>query len=183
MSRRTRRLRLPRFVRRHLGRQRQATAAVRVLRTVAEIRAAMFGLMRREYAAPADRRWLEALLARDTTTLLVQADGYPGGDLVLARTGGAKVIASVGDRFVEAETWEPSANGAYLVERQYRQLGFHEVPPSERALILVQFANGASTYRVDVPGYVERATVVVDRRLLAADVELPATGELRYRLG
>jgi hypothetical protein len=176
---------LPGFARRHGVRRQAGHATIRVLRTDSEIAAAAILLARRSAVSPKEARSrLEALFARGTTTLYVQIGQLTPAGLVLRRSAGTKLVASAGDRHFEAETREPSPNGAYLVERQYRRLGFYEVPPSERAVILVQFERGQEvSFRVEVPAYVEWATVVGNGVLLASEVELPGTGELRYRIG
>lgn len=132
---------------------------------------------------------IQNLLAKlwdlDSTTLYVQIEkSLWSADLVLSRQPGHRIVAT-GQKFrVETATHEPAPDGAYLIQRQYRRLGFYEAPPAERALIALRIVAGAGrTYLVDVPHYVSHATIVVDNHTVADAMALPARGELRYSFG
>jgi hypothetical protein len=105
-------------------------------------------------------------------------------DLVVSRHSGHCIVAS-GQKFrVETETHEPAPDGSYLVERQYRQLGFYETPPAERSVVVLRIAAGSGrAYLVDVPHYVSHVTVVVNSRTVADAERIPPRGELRYSPG
>jgi hypothetical protein len=178
------------LVRRVLGRERKrprsARGVLRVVRREVELPAASIVLARLSPAPVAFlRERLGRLFAIDATTLFLQIDRASRPfDVVLTPHAGTRLVAT-GQKFrVETETEEPAPDGAYLVERQYRNLGFYEVPPDERALIVLEIHGGSGrTYLVDYPPYVRHATVVVDGRPLAQEVALPARGQLRYHVG
>jgi hypothetical protein len=132
---------------------------------------------------------VENILARlwslKSTALFVQVEGSgPRAELVVSRRPGHQIIAT-GQKFrVETATCEPGSTGAYLVARQYRQLGFYETPPSEQAVVVLRIIAGSGrTYLVDVPHYVSHVTLVVNNRALVDTVPVPQRGELRYSFG
>jgi hypothetical protein len=102
-------------------------------------------------------------------------------EVVIARHRGHRVLA-MGEGFrIEADTHEPAPNGAYLTERQYRQLGFYERPPVERAVVVLQVTTGGGRMcLVDVPAHVGHVTVSAYHRVVADGVAIPPRGELRY---
>jgi hypothetical protein len=128
---------------------------------------------------------LQNLWILNSTTLFVQIHGsITPAELVLAHQAGHRVIATGQNFRAETSTYEPAPDGAYLVERQYRQLGFYEAPPSEQAVVVLRIAAGSGrTYLVDVPDYVSHATVVVNQRTLAEATLIPQRAELRYSVG
>jgi hypothetical protein len=127
---------------------------------------------------------LARLWALNCTTLYVHIHELSSpADVVLCRHSGQRVVAS-GQKFrVETEFHEPAPDGAYLVERQYRQLGLYETPPAERAIVALWITAGSGgAYVVDIPHYVSHATVVVNNRTVVDAVAIPTRGELRYSL-
>ena len=136
----------------------------------------------REESMPAVRARLRALWQLDTTTLYVHVEGAPANAKVVITPRSSRKIVAHAQRFsIETETEEPAPDGSYLTQREYRRLGFYEQPPAERAIVVLRLEAGAgSTYLVDVPPYVRRATVVVNGRLLGSCVAIPESGDLRY---
>jgi hypothetical protein len=127
---------------------------------------------------------LRCLWDLDTTALYVQLDrAASAADLVVTRSAGHRIVA-IGQKFrVETQTHEPAPNGAYLVERQYRQLGVYETPPAERAVVVLRITAGAGrTYLVDVPHYVSHVTIVANDRVMTQAAPIARRGELRYHI-
>ena len=130
------------------------------------------------------RALLHDLWRLDTTALYVQVDAAASGaTLVVSRRTGHYVVAS-GQKFrAEIQTHEPAPNGAYRTEKQYRQLGFYEYPPSERIIVTARIRAGTGKLHVvDVPNYVSHVTAVINDRILAAAAPIPATADLRFEL-
>jgi hypothetical protein len=166
--------------------QRSAEGHIRIIRAEQQLARSAFLLAHYGDASPVVVRDLLATLwDLDSTTLYVQIqEAFSPADLVLSRQAGHRIVAS-GQKFrVETATHEPAPDGAYLVDRQYRQLGLYEVPPAERLIVALRITAGSGrTYVVDVPRYVSHATVVVNNRVVADAVVLPARGDIRYSFG
>lgn len=127
---------------------------------------------------------LRQLWSLDTTALYVQVDNArPRTEVVVTPRSGHLIVAS-GQKFrVEAQTHEPAPNGAYLVAKQYRQLGFYEHPPAERAIVVARVRAGTGTvYLVDTPDYVRHVTVLINDRILANAAIIPDRGDIRCAL-
>ena len=172
-------LRVPRL------RQRSAQGYLSLIRTDLEAeRAAVLLAHHGRRNSSLVRALLQDLWRRDTTTLYVQVDGAPArANVIVTRSHGHQVVAT-GQKFrVETQTQEPAPNGAYRIARDFRQLGFYELPPAERILVVARIRAGASTvHLVDVPEYVSHVTVVINDRILSRAVRIPARGDIRYEL-
>lgn len=128
------------------------------------------------------RQLLTDLWRMDATTLYVQVDrAVQPVELFIARHRRPQIVAAGQTFRVETNTCEPAPDGAYLVERQYRRLGFYEHPPAERVVVTLRIAAGLGhTCIVDIPHHVSHVTVVVNERVLAAAAQVPARGRMRY---
>ena len=158
-----------RLIERPLRRSRSAEAIFRIVRDESAIWRESVRIARHSgvSAAVIDTR-LRSLWDLNTTALYVQIyDVDVPVEFVLNRHSGKRVVAS-GQKFrVEAETLHAAPDGAYLEDREYRQLGFYESAPLERALVLLPIRAGSGfTYLVDLPSYVTHATVVVGESML-----------------
>ena len=166
--------------------QRSAEAHFRLIGDAQQLARSAFLLAHYGDGSPAVvQRLLTKLWELESTTLYVQVDKLSSAaDLVLSRQGGHRVTAT-GQKFrVETATHEPAPDGAHLVERQYRQLGFYESPPAEQIIVALRIAAGSGqAYVVDVPHYVSHASVVVNNRIISDAVPIPARGEVRYGIG
>jgi hypothetical protein len=174
-----------RIVRAARPRRRPAEGSFRVLQTQTDIEAAAAALaLRGGPPAGATKDWLARLHAHDATTLFVHvARPLHSFELAISPRGGTKATACGSGLHAEAETGEPSPDGAYLDDREYRRLGFYETPPAERTVLLLEIEAGAGrVFLVDTPAYITHASVAIAGRLVASAVAIPAKGELRYRL-
>lgn len=158
-----------RLIERPLRRPRTARGIFRVVRDERAIWRESWLLSRRagDSAAEIDAR-LRSLWDLNTTALYVQIYNLEVPvEFVLARHSGNRVVAAGQTFRIETETQHTAPDGAYLQEREYRQLGFYEPAPLERALILLQIRAGSGfTYVVDLPPYVTHATVLVGEHML-----------------
>lgn len=170
---------------RRTARVRRTRGVVRILRGESEIGSAVRTLARGDAReSNVVPRRINDLYAHDGTTLYLHIEQKRRPfELVLTRTDATKLIASASGMRLEAETEEPAANGAYLVERQYRRLGFYDRPQVDRAVIFVRIAPGnAPLYLIDYPPYVQFATIVINGEVLEAGVSLSAGKDARYRV-
>jgi hypothetical protein len=103
--------------------------------------------------------------------------------VVITRRSGHSVVAA-GQKFrAEVQTHESAPNGAYRIAREYRQLGFYEYPPSERVIVTARIRAGVGkVHLLDVPNYVSHVTVLINERIVANAVGIPASGDIRFQL-
>jgi len=172
-----------RLIERPLRRPRSAEAIFRIVRDESAIWRESLRIARHSGASAAviDAR-LRHLWGLNTTALYVQIYNTDVPvEFVLNRHSGTRVVAS-GQKFrVEAETLHTTPDGAYLEDREYRQLGFYASAPLERALILLRIRAGSGfTYLVDLPPYVTHATVVVGECMLEEARLVPPRFYQRY---
>ena len=166
-------------------RQRSAQGYLNLIRTDVEAeRAAVLLAHHGRRNRSLVRALIRDLWRLDTTALYVQVDGAPPrANVVVTRSSGHQVVAT-GQKFrLQTQTQEPAPNGAYRIAREYRQPGFYEQPPAERILVVARIRAGVGTvHLVDVPEYVSHATVLINDRILASAVRIPARGDIRYEL-
>jgi hypothetical protein len=164
---------------------RAAEAYFQILATEPQLTRSAFLLAHHGGGLPAEvQRRLSKLWDLGSTGLYIQAsDAWPAADIVVSRHSGQRIVAMGRGFRVETETHEPAPDGAYLTERQYRQLGFYERPPAERAVVALRVSGGSDrACFVDVPHYVAHVTLVVNGRLLADAVPIPHHGKLLYAM-
>jgi hypothetical protein len=166
-------------------RKRSAQGYLNLIRTVSEAERA--AVLLAHYGSRNNslvRGLFQDLWRLDTTTLYVQVDGAPkSGNVVVTRRSGHHVVAT-GQKFrVEIQTHEPAPNGAYLIAREYRQLGFYEHPPAERVIVAARIRGGVGkVHLLDVPNYVSHVTIVINAYILANAVSIPSSGDIRFEL-
>jgi hypothetical protein len=166
--------------------RRSAEGHFRVIRDEQQLSRSAFLLAHYGDGSPVMVQQLLATLWHLNSTVLyiqIQEVSSPA-DVVLSRHTGQRIVAAGQGFRVETETHEPAPGGAYLVERQYRQLGFYEVPPAERAVVALRITAGSGrAYLVDIPHYVSHTTVVANNRIVADAAPVPRRGERRYSVG
>lgn len=159
-----------------LRRQRNGEAHFRVARSEDDVArsAALFAHCGRRSQAQV-RQHLVELWDQGSTTLYVQFDNMPrSADLFVSRHKGPAIVASGQSFRAETVTEEPAPDGSYLVERQYRRLGFYETPPADRVVVALRVAAGpGKVYLVNVPPHVTHVTAVANDELLVAAAAMP----------
>jgi hypothetical protein len=177
---------MKRILRRPLGRRQAGECHFSIIRDEAQlVRSSYLLAHHTDGSAPAIEELLMRLWGLNSTALHVEVqDAWVPADLVVSRHASAAIVARGYGFRGEAATSEPAPDGAYLDEREYRRLGFYEVPPSEQAIVVLRMVAGSGRmYLIDVPHYVSHVSIAVGNRVLANAAEVPARGELRYRVG
>ncbi|MGH7468268.1 MAG: hypothetical protein ACRENP_09805 [Longimicrobiales bacterium] len=164
---------------------RPAASSIRVIRHRSEIMETALRMARNSACSPhLVSTCLDRLFALDTTTLYVHVtQPRRPFEIVLEPHDTPRVVVALRKHKLEIETEDPAPNGAYITAREYRRLGFYEVPPIERALIVVELQfRSEPTFLINYPEYVMHATIVANGRPVAGAVALAGASEQRFRV-